>query len=145
MWAFSALSVHAFGEAAVKNQLGVRLPVAVMAGLDDSKEFLLLIPVVSTTPGAYELTHHNGQAKVNLVELFAPTDRLVPEGVNEYYTVHAGEEEFEVDGVKGWGVYIHLPEVEVVSVRRLTPEQKAKRAAKKKSPTPPTKEGNATT
>lgn len=129
----SALGVRDFADSAKKNNNHTPRPSEAVVGLDATERYLYLIPVrPKTVPGAIQIKYRKGRAYFTLYQTFARLDRLVPFDMAEYYDVLPTPGEVTIESVKGWGVYIDLQKVTKESIQRLSEEEKAARAEKRR-------------
>ncbi|HWI63730.1 MAG TPA: hypothetical protein VNT75_17990 [Symbiobacteriaceae bacterium] len=128
----SALATTDITGASEKNHLGTPRPSEVMVGVDATNTYLYVVPVRPQTPGATPVKYDGGRCSFNLYHTFRKLDRLVPKGTREYYTVKPTPGEVTIGDVKGWGIYLDLTDFVKEPVSRLSDEEKARRAEKRR-------------
>ncbi len=130
MASFSALATRNVGDLSMNSGLGTHRPPKVRLGVDDTKQFLYVLPTGSEDTAGFEVSYDRQRIKINLIETFTKLDRAVPEGRTEYYYLVPTPGPVTLDdGFTAPGFSIYLKPHKSEPRRTMSPEAKAKRAA----------------
>lgn len=123
----SALATDKWAAVADKNHLGTPRPVKAVVGHDATRRFMYIIPAPEEVEDALEVKYPDGRASINLYPFFRSLERLLPGGYREVYDLKPTPGQVELDGFKGWGLYVKLSEFTREPIQEISDEEKAKR------------------
>lgn len=124
----SALATVDLGKVSLLNQLGTTRPAKVIAALDATKRFFYIIPVAGDHEGGIEVVYDGSRCGITLYKTLAAVDRLVPEGMRDYYPLKPTPNPIKVGKFEAYGLYCKLANVTTERMGTLSEETKAKRA-----------------
>ncbi|HYG59063.1 MAG TPA: hypothetical protein VD902_13465 [Symbiobacteriaceae bacterium] len=130
-YTLSAVATDEVGQAAMANAIGTDRPTALIAGVDKTHRFVLLVPVHSTTPGAIAVRYEGNRATFSLYDVCKKLDRFVPAGVRHFYRIIKSPVPIQVGQVKGYGLVLQLDGYETEPIHTLSEDEKARRRARK--------------
>jgi hypothetical protein len=123
----SAMTVKRLGEVSMQNGLGTTRPAKLLLGLDESKQFLYLIPTVLEDPEGTIVHYAHGKTSVNLYTTFTALSRRVLQGTRECYTLAITPDKVQIGQINGFALVTRLDQYTTLPVHNLTDAQKAKR------------------
>ena len=127
----SAVSTRTLGQISMENQIGTTRPAKIVAGPDEERRNLILIPVHSDTPGGIPVRYQNNSAVFSLYAIYQELDRFVPPDTRQVHAIARTAERVQVGENVGWGMQFRLDEYESKPIKRLSAEERAKRRAKR--------------
>lgn len=126
----SVVSTRSLGDTAMKNGIGTTRPTKVVAGPDEARENLMLMPVHSETPGGILVRYDKNSAVINLYHVYKELDRFVPPDTRQTHEIVKTTEPIQIGQHVGWGMQFRLDQFKSKPIKRLSEEEKAARRAK---------------